>query len=235
MTDVLDRFDSQLIEAGERLSAAAPRHRKRRRIRQGAIAIIAVGLTGGVAAAATTLNEPGPSVSAAPSQPIHAGLSALSSAPLASPADTAAIQRNLDNRPGESATGAQLLPFAAEVADTPDHRTIVAVGPKYVCMQTSASKYSSSTCSTHAVATNPKTPMVDVTIVDNGYLVSALLPDGVSEAILKTRNGDRTTLTPKQNFASAVVADPPDDMSLSTADGPVTVSLSAVAAPPTHK
>jgi hypothetical protein len=234
MTDVLDRFDSQLIEAGERLCAAVPRRRKRRRIQRGAIAIIAVGLTGGVAVAAT-LNEPGPSVSAAPSQPIHAGLSALSSAPVASPADTATIQRNLDNRPGESATGAQLLPFAVEVANTPDHRSIVAVGPKYVCMQTIASKYSSSACSTHAVATDPKTPMIDVTIVDDGYLVSALLPDGVSEAILKTKNGSRTTLTPKQNFASTVVADPPEDMSLSTAEGPVTVSLAAVAAPPTRK
>lgn len=234
MTDVLDRFDRQLAEAGKQLSATAPRAPKRR-LRQALIAIVVVGFTGGVAVAATTLNQPGPSVSAAPSQPVLAGFSALSSAPKASAADAAAIHRNLDNRPGESGSGADLLPLVVEVSTSADRRSIVAVGPKYVCLETRASEFSSSACTTHIVATNPKTPMVDVTIVDDGYLVSALLPDGVSAASLETKDGSRTTLSPKRNFASIVVTAPPDHMSLATTDGPATVPLAAIATAPTRK
>lgn len=199
----------------------------------GALAVVATGSD-------STAPDPRPTfaverVSSAPEQSVLSGLRSLSEAPKPSSTDTADVQRLLDDRPGQSSKrGADLLPLVAEVANTAGRRSIVAAGPKFVCLETHVGGASSSGCTTHDVATNPNTPMVSVAHVDNGFLVSAVIPDAVSGAVVKMKDGTGAPLTMTHNFASAVVPEAPDHLVLTTTQGlKTTVDLSPVGAAPT--
>jgi hypothetical protein len=125
------------------------------------------------------------------------------------------------------------MSVVAQVASSGDRRAIVAAGPKFVCLDVRAGSYASSACTTHAAAINPGTPMVDVTHIDSGFVVSAVVPDGVSDVVVNTKDETSTPLALKYNFASAVTTDAPQQLVLTTAQGHKTVDLSSITAAPT--
>lgn len=208
-------------------------------LKQGFVAAISAALAAAVVAtllivtSSRSSNDPAPvghvtKVSTASESPALAGFSGLAGAPEASAVDAASVRENLDNRSSDpSATGADLLPVAVTLADDYGGRTVVAAGPKYVCMENHVEGVQSSACTTHASAANSSTPLVDVVEIENGrFLVSALLPDGVSSAHIKTA-GASTELKIANNIAVAVVSDRPVSVVARGAKGDVTVPVSA--------
>lgn len=200
----------------------------------GATAAVAmVGFVSGSGASATpdvvaTPSATASSVSGAPEGPILEGLSGLSDAPRASDDDAAATTALMDDQSAaSSARGADLLPTVVEVTRQARRRTIVAAGPKYVCVKVIDPTFSSGACTTHASAVNSTTPMVDVTKSDDGFVVSAVVPDGVSSAAVQTRDMLGASVPIRHNALSTTVATAPRTLRLMTTSGRITVNLSS--------